>query len=87
MLQGPTPAYYASAHNDSHVCENCASIDDKWLGNTLEDVARVFPAGQYRACLGGPRCRCAVTATYRGGDPSTWYEKRPLTPQTPEEGQ
>lgn len=77
MDQGPSPAYFASAHNDDRVCPNCASVDDKWLGNTIPEVQAVFPNGQYRACLGGSRCRCAVTATYRGGsDRSQWYEKR-----------
>lgn len=80
MDQGPVVAYYSSAHLDAHTCAKCREADDKWLGNTLEDVAKTYPAGQFVHCLGGPRCRCQVVATYRGRPGETSYEKEgPVT--------
>jgi len=76
MDQGPVIAYYASAHLDSNVCEPCKHGDGMWLGNTLDAVAVAYPNGQFIHCLGGPRCRCQVVATYRSGNPDTSYEKQ-----------
>ena len=78
MDQGPSPAYYSSAVLDRSTCPNCASLDGKWLGNTIPEVQVTFPGGQYRACEGGHRCRCQVVATYRSGNKETSYEKKPV---------
>jgi hypothetical protein len=75
---GPTSAYYADETLDQNTCSPCREVDGKWLGNTLGDVARLYPAGGYVDCEGGVRCRGQVVVVYRGGDKSTWKEKEPI---------
>ena len=69
-LAGPVASLYASEHNDARVCQPCAAVDGKWLGNTDDPdtparVAEVYPNGGYRFCEGGVRCRGTIVARYR----------------------
>ena len=76
---GPIPAYYASEVLDSNTCPECRDIDRKWLGNDLAIVRRLYPAGGYVNCLGGPRCRGTVVVVWRPGpDTERWTEKEPI---------
>jgi HK97 family phage portal protein len=61
----PTVAYYGQEQNDKNTCRYCREIDGRWLGNTLDDALRDYPAGGYIRCEGGPRCRGMVAAVYR----------------------
>jgi HK97 family phage portal protein len=74
MKAGPEAAYYANEMNDANTCEPCEEIDGKWLGNSVDEVEQSYPNGGYVDCLGGIRCRGTITAIYRGGSASKWFE-------------
>jgi hypothetical protein len=59
------PAYYANETLDANTCRNCAAVDGRWLGNSLEEVERTYPNGGYIDCLGRERCRGTVVAVFR----------------------
>lgn len=52
-----TPArIYASELRDGNTCGPCAQVDGREYDD-LEEARRDYPAGRFRDCLGGPRCR------------------------------
>lgn len=52
-----TPAaIYASELRDANTCGPCAEVDGREY-STLEEARRDYPAGRYRDCQGGARCR------------------------------
>jgi HK97 family phage portal protein len=61
----PSVAYYGHEQLDSNTCRYCREIDGRWLGNSITDALRDYPAGGYVRCEGGPRCRGFVAAVYR----------------------
>lgn len=78
-LSLPSPAYYAQEILDKNTCKWCREVDQRWLGNTIAEARREYPAGGYVRCAGGPRCRGMVVAVWRGGsDRSKWIEKEPV---------
>ena len=55
--------WYASELLDANTCDPCAAEDGTEF-DTLEDAVSAYPAGGYSGCLGGPRCRGTIVATY-----------------------
>lgn len=55
--------FYASELLDTNTCEPCEEIDGTEYA-TAEAAAVDYPAGGYRDCQGGPRCRGTVVAIY-----------------------
>lgn len=53
---GVEPQYYASELLDKNTCRPCYSVDGKRY-DTLDAMRADYPAGIYRACEGGMRCR------------------------------
>lgn len=77
----PSVAYYGQEVNDANTCRYCREIDGRWLGNSIADARRDYPAGGYVRCEGRERCRGMVVATWRGGaDREGWLEKEPVSP-------
>lgn len=54
---------YASELLDTNTCEPCRQVDGKEYPS-LEAAAADYPAGGYRLCKGGPRCRGTEVAVY-----------------------
>jgi hypothetical protein len=60
---------YASELLDQNTCEACAAEDGTEF-ESAEDAAAAYPAGGFKDCLGGPRCRGTVVAVYGESAPS-----------------
>jgi len=77
-----TPAaIYASELLDRNVCGPCSLVDGATYADL--DAARVdYPAGQFRACAGGERCRGTLVFVWEDETPATLPEPgdRPRTP-------
>lgn len=54
---------FASELLDPATCENCADIDGTEYAS-VADAEADYPTGGYKDCLGGPRCRGTIIATY-----------------------
>jgi hypothetical protein len=61
--------FYASELLDSSTCTACEEIDGTEY-DTAEAAAADYPAGGYRDCQGGPRCRGTIVAIYGEEVPS-----------------
>lgn len=55
--------YYASELLDQNTCSECAAEDGTQFAS-LSDSETFYPAGGYKDCLGGPRCRGTIVAVY-----------------------
>jgi hypothetical protein len=67
MSQEPDASIHASELLDQNTCEPCSQVD----GTEYDDMADAsgdYPAGGYAECLGGPRCRGTLVATYGEGN-------------------
>lgn len=64
MTAGLTPQFYASELLDRNTCKPCYNVDGKRYA-TLEAMRADYPAGIYRACEGGMRCRGKPIAVWR----------------------
>ena len=58
---------YASELLDTNTCSACAAVDGREYDD-LPDADADYPAGGYKDCLGGPRCRGTLVAVYVEGD-------------------
>jgi hypothetical protein len=64
VMQANQPArLYASELLDENTCEACAAEDGTEF-DSPEAAAAAYPAGGFRDCQGGPRCRGTVVAVY-----------------------
>jgi hypothetical protein len=63
MDENNATLFYASELLDVNTCDPCAEIDGTEYA-TAADAAVDYPAGGYRDCDGGPRCRGLVVAVY-----------------------
>jgi hypothetical protein len=69
VIEQADATVYASEILDGSTCVNCAVID----GHVFADMAEArdaYPAGGYRDCLGGPRCRGTLVAVFVESLPS-----------------
>jgi hypothetical protein len=65
LNQGPVRYWYASELIDTpNICRNCSDVNDREY-QTLEDARRDYPAGFYRNCSGGVRCRGSLVAIFK----------------------
>ena len=64
-----TGTYYASELLDTNTCPPCEDVDGTEYA-TAEEAAADYPAGGYRDCQGGPRCRGTVVKVYDESEPS-----------------
>jgi hypothetical protein len=53
--------FYASEISDPNRCEPCRRVDGRRF-TSLADAVAAYPAGKYRHCLGGDRCRGRLIA-------------------------
>ncbi len=67
LLLAPEASMYSSEILDTAICKPCKQINGKFLGlsSQMAQVDRLYPNGQYIACLGGVRCRGQVVAVWR----------------------
>lgn len=67
LLLAPEASMYSSEILDTAICKPCRQVNGKFLGLSSEmvQVDRLYPNGQYIACLGGVRCRGQVVAVWR----------------------
>lgn len=56
-------SYYASELLDRNTCGPCETVDGKTYA-TLAEAKADYPAGGYRGCLGGDRCRGTIVAVW-----------------------
>lgn len=63
LAVAPKATYTSSEILDANVCGPCREEDGKTYG-TLNEALRAYPAGGFRECLGGPRCRGTYIATW-----------------------
>lgn len=63
MESGPEPTFYASEILDRNVCDACAAVDGTEYA-TRDEAEFDYPAGTFRDCYGGPRCRGTLVAVY-----------------------
>lgn len=64
---GKGAQYYASELMDANTCQRCIERD----GANYSDLTAAeadYPAGGYKDCLGGPRCRGTLVAVYEEAD-------------------
>jgi hypothetical protein len=59
----PAKGYYASELLDRNTCQPCERIDGTVYA-TLADAKVDYPAGGYRNCAGGDRCRGTIVAVW-----------------------
>lgn len=78
MVEKPAEIY-SSELLDANTCSACASVDGKEYDDLL-DADSDYPAGGFKDCLGGPRCRGTLVAVYAEGDGSTPTKPEPDTP-------
>lgn len=62
-------SFYASELLDTNTCQPCEDVDGTEYVSA-EDAASDYPAGGYRDCQGGPRCRGTVVAIYAESEPT-----------------
>lgn len=67
LLLAPEASMYSSEILDTSICKPCRQVNGKFLGlsSQMAQVDRLYPNGQYIACLGGIRCRGQVVAVWR----------------------
>lgn len=70
MSHNGASTYYASELLDTNTCEPCEEIDGTEYASA-DDAAKDYPAGGFRDCAGGPRCRGTVVAVYEESEPSS----------------
>lgn len=70
MDENGAKSYYASELLDTNTCDPCEEIDGTEYATAAEASAD-YPAGGYRDCAGGPRCRGTVVAVYAEAEPSS----------------
>lgn len=61
-------SYYASELLDKNTCQPCETIDGKRY-DSLAEAKADYPAGGYKGCLGGDRCRGTVVAVWSQEQP------------------
>lgn len=59
----PAATYYAAESNDRNVCGPCDEVDGTAY-DTLPAALADYPAGGYRLCAGGVRCRGEIIARW-----------------------
>lgn len=69
MDENQASRYYASELLDTNTCDPCEQVDGTEY-ETADAAASDYPAGGYRECAGGPRCRGTVVAVYAESEPS-----------------
>lgn len=63
MSQESDAHIYSSELLDQNTCDPCAQVDGSEYTD-MADASDDYPAGGYVECLGGPRCRGTLVATY-----------------------
>jgi hypothetical protein len=61
---------YASELLDTNTCDACEAVDGTEY-ETADQAAADYPAGGFKDCAGGPRCRGTVVAVYGEAPPSS----------------
>jgi hypothetical protein len=65
LNQGPVRYWYSSELIDTpNICRSCSDVNDREY-QTLEDARKDYPAGFYRNCSGGVRCRGSLVAIFK----------------------
>lgn len=64
MDQHDAVTIYSSELLDQNTCEECAGVDGTEYAK-MGDADKDYPAGGFRDCLGGPRCRGTLVAVYQ----------------------
>ena len=64
MVLPAAKGYYASELLDKSTCGQCETVDGTQYA-TLAEAKQDYPAGGYRNCLGGDRCRGTIVAVWQ----------------------
>lgn len=66
MDQADVVFIYSSELLDQNTCTNCSDVDGTEY-KKMADADKDYPAGGFKDCLGGPRCRGTLVAVYEEG--------------------
>lgn len=69
VIEQAEATVYASEILDGNTCTNCASVDGRTF-ESMDEARNAYPAGGYRDCTGGVRCRGTLVAIFHEATPT-----------------